>query len=137
MSDYKTFNSLGIPVHHNRQLLINYSKAEEQHPALYYLTYSGGTQYYNIDLDYIRIEANNVIEAHVIFRDYLNSNLKMKHTADAYALLFDDHEPYFDLDDHDLSQICVRNIDEYEHSGPSTDTFHLHRLSNPSVTLRL
>jgi hypothetical protein len=97
--NYQAFGQ--ISTHPLRQKMINYSQTFNQIEIhKYALKYYEGNQYFNLNLKRYIIHAHNLIEAHVIFFDYLNLKLKTAIAEDQYislqSILEDDYEENFD-----------------------------------------
>jgi hypothetical protein len=125
-----------IPIHHHaygqvsthplRQKLINYSKTFDQTTLHKYAPkYYEGNQYINLHLSRYIIHAHNLIEAYVIFLDYLNLKLRYAHPDDQYvslqSILEDDYEENFDenenlifseTDFHDNDTLWLEQCDD-------------------------
>jgi len=91
-----------VSTHPLRQKIIDYSQTFNQTEIHKYVPkYYESNQYLNLHLKRYIIHAHNLIEAHVIFYDYLNLKLKTApHPVDQYmslqSILEDDYEENFD-----------------------------------------
>ncbi len=84
-----------------RQKIINYSLNFNQNEINTDIPkYFDGKKYFNVNLTKLRIHAPNLIEAYVIFYDYLNLNLKKLNKTDLYTDLYnifnDDYDEIYD-----------------------------------------